>query len=48
MLEHCQIADLPKRIEDSLIGRHVRIGRSPYKPKAHKFTLGDHSQVGIL
>lgn len=48
ILEHCQIIDLPKRIEDSLIGRHVRITRSPFKPKAHKFTLGDHSQVGIL
>ncbi len=48
VLEHCQILDLPKRIEDSLIGRYVRITRSPFKPKAHKFTLGDHSQVGIL
>ncbi len=48
ILEYCQIIDLPKRVEDSLIGRHVRITRSPFKPKAHKFTLGDHSQVGIL
>ncbi len=48
VLEHCQIKELPIRIEDSLIGRHVLIMRSPYKPKAHKFTLGDHSQVGIL
>lgn len=48
LLENCQVTDLPNRIEDSLIGRHVRITRSPFKPKAHKFTLGDHSQVGIL
>ncbi len=48
VLEGCKIVDLPQRIEDSLIGRHVQITRSPVKPKAHKFTLGDHSQVGIL
>jgi glucose-1-phosphate thymidylyltransferase len=48
VLEHCRIADLPMRVEDSLIGRHVQLTRSPIKPKAYKLTLGDHSQVGIL
>lgn len=48
VLEHSQIIDIPHRIEDSLIGRHVVLKRSPIKPKAYKFTLGDHSQVGIL
>ena len=48
ILEHCHIADLPARVEDSLIGRHVNLTRSPIKPKAYKLTLGDHSQVGIL
>lgn len=48
VLEHSQIIDIPHRIEDSLIGRHVVLRRSPIKPKAYKFTLGDHSQVGIL
>jgi len=48
VLEHCRIADLPARVEDSLIGRHVQLTRSPIKPKAYKLTLGDHSQVGIL
>jgi glucose-1-phosphate thymidylyltransferase len=48
VLEFCQITDLPARIEDSLIGRHVSLTRSPIKPKAYKLTLGDHSQVGIL
>ncbi len=46
MLEHSRIVDLPVRIADSLIGRNVEIGRSPYKPKAYKLTLGDHSKVG--
>jgi len=48
VLEHCRIADIPVRIEDSLIGRNVTITRSPIKPKAHKLVLGDNSQVGIL
>ena len=48
ILENCEIRDLPARLEDSLIGRNVVIGRSPVKPKAYKMTLGDHSQVGVL
>jgi glucose-1-phosphate thymidylyltransferase len=48
VLEHSHIADLPARVEDSLIGRYVQLIRSPIKPKAYKLTLGDHSQVGIL
>jgi glucose-1-phosphate thymidylyltransferase len=48
VLEHSEIIDIPYRIEDSLIGRHARITRSPIKPKALKMTLGDHSNVGIL
>jgi len=48
VLEHCRIADVPARVEDSLIGRHVQLTRSPIKPKAYKLTLGDHSQVGIF
>jgi glucose-1-phosphate thymidylyltransferase len=48
VLENSRIVDLPARVEDSLIGRHVQLTRSPIKPKAYKLTLGDHSQVGIL
>jgi glucose-1-phosphate thymidylyltransferase len=48
VLEHSQIIDIPYRIEDSLIGRHSVITRSPIKPKALKMTLGDHSNVGVL
>jgi glucose-1-phosphate thymidylyltransferase len=36
------------RVSDSLIGRNVRIARSPIKPAAHKLTLGDYSDVGLL
>ncbi|MCX7681015.1 MAG: glucose-1-phosphate thymidylyltransferase [Anaerolineae bacterium] len=48
VLEHSVIRDIPARIQDSVIGRHVQLVRSPIKPKAYKLTLGDHSQVGIL
>jgi len=48
VLEHSTIKDISGRIQDSLIGRQVTINRSPIKPKAHKLTLGDYSQVGIL
>jgi glucose-1-phosphate thymidylyltransferase len=48
VLEHSEVIDIPYRIEDSLIGRHSTITRSPIKPKALKMTLGDHSNVGIL
>jgi glucose-1-phosphate thymidylyltransferase len=48
VLENCRIDSISERIEDSLIGRNVVITHSPLKPKAHKFTLGDNSKVGII
>lgn len=48
VLEHCRIIDLPHRLEDSLIGRNVEIGRSTLKPRAYRLMLGDNSSVGVL
>ncbi len=48
VLEHSTITGIPRRIEDSLIGRNVEITRSSMKPKAYKLMLGDYSRVGIL
>lgn len=48
VLENSSIVRIPYRIEDSLIGRNVKIHRSPIKPKAYKLMLGDNSDVGIL
>ena len=48
ILEHSQIRNISRRIEDSLIGRHVVVHRSPIRPQAYKFTLGDNSQLGLL
>lgn len=48
VLEHSSIRSLPGRLEDSLVGRNVEIGRSPLKPKAYRLLLGDNSTVGVL
>jgi glucose-1-phosphate thymidylyltransferase len=48
VLDHSQIRNIESRIQDSLIGRHVVIRRSPIRPKALKLTLADYSEVGIL
>ena len=48
VLENSAVRDIDTRIQDSLIGRDVTIQRSPYKPKALKLTLGDHSKLGII
>ncbi len=48
VLEYSQIRNVNRRIEDSLIGRHVVLHRSPIRPRAYKFTLGDNSHVGLL
>ena len=47
VLEGSAIIDLQNRIEDSLIGKNVRIYREPVKPSAYRFMLGDNSEVGI-
>jgi glucose-1-phosphate thymidylyltransferase len=48
VMEHSRIIDVDQRIEDSLIGRHVEVGRSELKPRAVKLMLGDHSKVGLV
>jgi glucose-1-phosphate thymidylyltransferase len=47
VLEGSSISHLGARIEDSLIGKNVRIYRLPVKPSAYRFMLGDNSEVGI-
>jgi glucose-1-phosphate thymidylyltransferase len=43
-----EISDLEYRIEASLIGKNVRIGRGPALPKAYRFVVGDNADVQIL
>ena len=47
VLEGSTISNLANRVEDSLIGKNVRIYREPMKPSAYRFMLGDNSEVGI-
>jgi glucose-1-phosphate thymidylyltransferase len=47
VLEGSVLSDLANRVEDSLIGRNVKIYRLPVKPSAYRFMLGDNSEVGI-
>ncbi len=48
VLSGSAIADLEYRIEASLIGKNVRIGRGPALPKAYRFVVGDNADVQIL
>ena len=45
--EKSSILDLDARVESSLIGREVSIGRTDEKPRAYRFVLGDSSSVGL-
>jgi glucose-1-phosphate thymidylyltransferase len=47
VLEGSSLSNLSNRVEDSLIGKNVRIYRVPMKPSAYRFMLGDNSEVGI-
>ncbi|OGF62732.1 MAG: glucose-1-phosphate thymidylyltransferase [Candidatus Fischerbacteria bacterium RBG_13_37_8] len=47
LMSHSKIIRLRKRIEDSLIGKGVEIKRETKPPKAYRFMIGDHSQIGI-
>ncbi len=42
------VCDLDGRMESSLLGRNVRIGRDHRQPRAYRFMVGDNSEIGIL
>ncbi len=48
ILSGSSISDMEYRIEASLIGKNVRIGRGPALPKAYRFVVGDNADVQIL
>jgi glucose-1-phosphate thymidylyltransferase len=47
VLEKSEIIDVGSRIDESLIGREVRIFRCPPKPSVFRFMVGDKSEIGI-
>ena len=48
VLSGSSVRDLAGRVEASLIGRNVAIGRSPALPKAYRFVVGDNAEIAIL
>ena len=47
VLEGSEIVDVGSRIDESLIGREVRIYKCPPKPLAYRFMVGDKSEIGL-
>ena len=45
LLAGCEVRHLDGRLESSLCGRNVRIGRDHSQPRAYRFMLGDNSEV---
>jgi glucose-1-phosphate thymidylyltransferase len=48
LLAGSQVRGLDGRMESSLLGRNVRIGRDHRQPRAYRFLVGDNSEIGIL
>lgn len=47
VLEHCEILDVSRRIESSLIGRHAYIANSQKKPRALRLVIADYSNIQL-
>lgn len=48
LLEGSSVRGLDGRMESSLLGRNVKIGRTTTQPRAFRFMVGDNSEIGIL
>ena len=48
LLGGSEVRGLDGRMESSLLGRNVKIGRSARQPRAYRFMVGDNSEIGIL
>ncbi len=48
VLADSTVENLEGRIEASLIGRNVRVGRSPALPRAYRLVVGDNAEIAIL
>ncbi len=48
VLSGSEIRDVGSRIDESLIGRDVKIFKCPPKPSAYRFMVGDQSEIGIM
>ena len=48
LLAGSSVCDLAGRMESSLLGRNVKIGRDHRQPRAYRFLVGDNSEIGML
>jgi glucose-1-phosphate thymidylyltransferase len=48
LLSGSKVRGLDGRMESSLLGRNVRIGRDRRQPRAYRFLVGDNSEIAIL
>ena len=48
LLEGASVRGLAGRMESSLLGRNVSVGRDHRQPRAYRFMVGDNSEIGIL
>jgi glucose-1-phosphate thymidylyltransferase len=48
LLAGATVNGLDGRMESSLLGRNVKIGRDHRQPRAYRFLVGDNSEIGIL
>jgi glucose-1-phosphate thymidylyltransferase len=48
LLSGSSVTGLEGRMESSLLGRNVTIGRGTGQPRAYRFMVGDNSEIGIL
>ena len=48
LLAGSSVVGLDGRMESSLLGRNVHIGRGDRQPRAYRFMVGDNSEIGIL
>ncbi len=48
LLAGSSVIGLEGRMESSLLGRNVVIGRGERQPRAYRFMVGDNSEIGIL
>jgi glucose-1-phosphate thymidylyltransferase len=47
LLAGSSVRDLDGRMESSLLGRNVKIGRDSRQPRAYRFMVGDNSEIGF-
>jgi glucose-1-phosphate thymidylyltransferase len=48
LLAGSRVSNLAGRMESSLLGRNVNIGRDERQPRAYRFLVGDNSEINIL